>query len=64
MSFLARYTVSYVPIDLDAEHIEATFGRDGLALNSDDEFDEEVAEVGLVCQSSPSVATAVTDILG
>lgn len=40
--------IDMVPLDLEAEPVEeaASFGRDGLALNSDEEFEEEVAEVG------------------
>ncbi|KAB5585431.1 DNA repair endonuclease rad2 [Coniochaeta sp. 2T2.1] len=48
--------IDMVPLDLEAEPVEevAAFGRDGLALNSDDEFDEEVAEVGEDSQTKKS----------
>jgi Holliday junction resolvase YEN1 len=50
--------ISYVPIDMvpldlasEPEEIVASYGRDGLALNSDDEFDEEIADAGDEAQS-------------
>jgi Holliday junction resolvase YEN1 len=48
--------IDMVPLDLEAEPVEevASFGRDGLALNSDDEFDEEIAEVGDEAQTKRS----------
>ncbi|KAB5583691.1 hypothetical protein GE09DRAFT_1079768 [Coniochaeta sp. 2T2.1] len=48
--------IDMVPLDLEAEPMEevAAFGRDGLALNSDDEFDEEVAELGEDSQTKKS----------
>jgi len=57
--------IDMVPLDLDAEPVEeaALFGRDGLALNSDDEFDEEVAEVEDESQAKKS-RTKPYDVLG
>ena len=50
--------ISYIPaslvqLDLDAEpqEVVAAHGRDGLALNSDDEFEEDAAEEGLEAPS-------------
>lgn len=57
--------IDMVPLDLDAEPVEevAQYGREGLALNSDDEFDEEVAEVGDEAQTKKS-KTKPFDVLG
>jgi Holliday junction resolvase YEN1 len=44
---LSYVPIDVVPLDLDSEPVEeiASFGREGLALNSDEEFDGEVADV-------------------
>lgn len=46
--------ISYIPADIakldldeEPEEVVAAYGRDGLALNSDNEFEEEAAEAGL-----------------